>query len=192
MKVRIYSSFMESFVNELDMTVKRIHSLLDEKGISHVFIGATALNYLGYHRMTEDIDILVDEDDKEKMKQLPVGFIREVSHGRYKVFLWSDPKTKVEVIYSGEISGDGINGLKFDHPVDMTELVDGIPILPLEKFIEYKLSSGVYGRRSKDFGDVESLIKLYKLDANFSKDMRDDLKKEYAKCLSNTQNEKEL
>jgi hypothetical protein len=186
---QLESKFMESFKDWLYTTIEGVNKLLNEYGIRHTFIGASALNLHDYNRTTEDIDILVNREDKEKMKNLPIGFIREISKGRGKVFIWSDPKAKVEVIYSGEISGDGIHGIEFRRPEDISIEIDGIPVLSLKDLILYKISSGIYGRRNKDFGDVQNLIQIYNLGENFGDDFREDLMEEYKRIWKDAQEE---
>lgn len=43
---------------------------LDSEQIECALIGGLAVGYLGYQRFTNDIDLLVHEDDKEKLKTL--------------------------------------------------------------------------------------------------------------------------
>ncbi|MGA2433949.1 MAG: hypothetical protein ABSG25_01550, partial [Bryobacteraceae bacterium] len=111
-------NFMESFSSELKRVMRDITELLNKKGIHFCFIGGAAKNIYGSMRITEDIDILVDKNDKQKMLDLPIGFIREITNGRGrgKAFYWNDPKTKIEVIYDGEISGNNTKGLKYKKP----------------------------------------------------------------------------
>jgi hypothetical protein len=79
-----------------------------------------------------------------------------------------------------QISGDGINGLEFSEPKKISETVNGLPILSLEKLIEYKISSGIYGDRLKDLGDVQELIKANKLPLDFGDNFRKDLREKYS------------
>jgi hypothetical protein len=108
------------------------------------------------------------------MLNLPIGFIRELSKGRGKIFKWNDPDTRVEVIYSDEISGDGINGIPYIEPDKISIEEEGMPILTLKKLIEYKLSSGTYGNaRYKDFDHILGLIKSNNLPLNYVNNLKD-------------------
>jgi len=179
------SQFMETYISELWVALKAIATLLKSNGIRFTIIGGAARNQYGYSKITEDVDLLIDRDDKEKMLNLPIGFIRELSHKRGKVFSFHNPKTKVEVIYTGEISGDGVNGLKYVDPAKVSNNIKGIPFLALKYLIMYKLSSGIYGKaRFKDFDDVYELIRINKLPENYAKDFRKDLYNKYIELWS--------
>ncbi len=193
--IKKYKNFMESFLDELKRVMKDITELLTEKGIRFCFIGGAAKNIYGSKRTTEDIDILINKEDKEKMLNLPIGFIREISNKRGKVFWWHNPKTKLEVIYDGEYSGSNIKGIRYKKPEDMTLYIDDLPLIDLYNFIEYKLCAGTYGalyRKEKDYADVKSLIKDKDLDIHFGDDFREDLKNIYIRLWTETQDRDEF
>lgn len=50
--------------------LKLIHSLLDQNGVEHALIGGLALTCYGGTRATIDLDLLIDEENKEKIKTL--------------------------------------------------------------------------------------------------------------------------
>ena len=170
------SDFMKNYLTESRGAVSSLDSILKSHNISYAIIGGMALLKYKYSRTTDDIDILVDRSDKQKMDSIPIGFMRKMTE---KWFMLHEPKFKVEVIYSGEISGDGINGLVFPSPSEINEIKDGISYISLDKLIEFKLSSGIYGKRFKDFGDVQELIKLNKLPKEYGDKFRKDLKEKY-------------
>jgi hypothetical protein len=180
------SQFMESYIQELWKSIKELSYILKQKGIHFTFIGGAARNQYKYEVTTADLDILVSKKDFEKMKDLPIGFIREISKGRAKSFQLHDPKTKVDVIYTGEISGDGVNGLKYPDPEKISKNIKGEPFITLKNLIMYKLSSGLYGKRYKDFGDIQGLIKANKLSKDYAKDFRKDLKDKYIELWLDT------
>lgn len=173
------SQFMESYIKDMWKVIKELSSILKQKGINFTYIGGVARNQYKYPVTTEDIDILVDKKDLDKMKNLPIGFIKELSNGRAKSFQLHDPKTKIDVIYTGEISGDGIKGLKYINPEKISKKINGESFITLKNLIMYKLSSGLYGHRYKDFGDIQGLIKANNLPENYADDFRTDLKKKY-------------
>jgi len=53
---------------------------MKENDIRFIFIGGVARNKYGYYKTTEDIDILVNKDDRDKMSKLPIGVIKELSN----------------------------------------------------------------------------------------------------------------
>ena len=189
---RYKSQFMESYISELWQSLKNIANLFRDHDINFTIIGGAARNQYGVEKITEDIDILVAKRDKEKMLKLPIGFIKELSKGRGKIFSFHNPKTRIEIIYSGEISGDGINGGMYENPKLVSNDINGIPFLTLEKLIEYKLSSGIYGKRMKDFVDIMELLKINKLPEDYAKYFRKDLYIKYTELWKESKEEKFL
>lgn len=192
-KKYVESHFMESFIQDLKKSVISLTKLLKDYGINFTIIGGGARNEYGPNRITEDVDILVDIKDKDKMLDLPIGFIRDKSNGRGKVYSLHEPQTKVEVIYTGEKAGDK-RGITYIDPSKVSEEHYGVPFLTLKSLIEYKLSSGIYGKRMKDFGDIQDLIsynslpKEYAINNNF----RSDLANKYEEIWDYAQGENHL
>src|SRR5512135_1024840 len=109
------SFFMESFNQSLKDSLKALAILLRRNGIHFTFIGGAARNKYASARMTEDVDILVSKRDKNKMLHLPIGEIKELSHGTGRRFKMHDPLTDIDVIYEGDVSG-GSGGLIYPDP----------------------------------------------------------------------------
>jgi len=168
------SRFMESFIKDLEQAKQAIVKLFDEYDINFCFIGGVARNEYGSPRTTEDIDILVDGSDKEKVKQLPIGFIRDLSNGRGRVFSLHDPKTKVEVLYSGEDFAGNKEGVAYLPP---NVISNKEHMIYLSDFVYYKLSAGLYGKRYKDYADIQDVIRINRLSLTYAKDnnFREDL-----------------
>ena len=62
----------------LKSAITKIHSLLKSKNIDHALIGGFALAVHGINRATGDLDLLVDENDKDQLLQV-------LDHAGYKV-----------------------------------------------------------------------------------------------------------
>jgi len=59
--------------------------------------------------------------------------------------------------------------VSFPHPRDASIEIDGIRIVTLEKLIELKLASGMTAPdRLRDLADVQELIKIKELDAEYA------------------------
>jgi hypothetical protein len=54
----------------LRATLKLAHSLLDQNGIPHALIGGLAMACYGSTRATVDLDLLVHEENKDKLKDI--------------------------------------------------------------------------------------------------------------------------
>jgi predicted nucleotidyltransferase len=184
---RYKSRFIETHILELHKAIKALSDILKIYDIDFTIIGGAARNEYKYLKITEDIDILVAKEDKEKMKNIPIGYMKDLSSGRVKKFSLHEPKTMIDIIYEGEISGDGINGLKFVNPKSISTHINGFPYISLKNLIEYKLSSGIYGhQRYKDIDDIIELIKRNNLKKNFANNFRKDLQEKYIELWNET------
>lgn len=179
------NGFLESYISQLNLTKQRIKELLDYYNIPFVFIGGVARNSYISARTTSDVDILVSLHDKPKMLNLPIGYIRCLSKSTGRRFILHDPKTEVEVIYSGDHAGD-MRGIEFPEP----EYIDnGNNVMTLKSLVEFKICSYLYANRMKDAGDVQELILEKHLKRNYGTGFRKDLENEYNKLWDMT-NEK--
>jgi len=167
----------ESYIKELDYAFHEIDVIFSEAGIDYCIIGGAALGKYGFLRQTEDIDILVSKLDKKKLDNLPIGYIRKITD---KLFHLHEPEAKIEVIYSGEIAGNK-NGIPYYEPIDISieDKKTHAQFISLYALVIYKLSAGIYGKRLKDFGDVQELIIRNKLPIDYLDKEREDIKNKY-------------
>jgi hypothetical protein len=183
----IESDHMTQYLSESVAAVSALAKILDKYGIEYTIIGALAVIAYNHVRMTEDMDVLIDKTDKKKLDDIPIGFLRKVSDKRFRLH---DPRAKIDVIYSGEISGDGVHGIEFPSPREVSAVIHGINFIILPKLIEFKLSSGIYGDRLKDLADVQELIRANKLPEEYGDSFREDLKAKYREIWDRTKNYK--
>lgn len=171
---RAYQEGLRFFMGEgiLNETLRRITKDLENHGIEYSLIGAVALNQHGYRRFTEDIDLLLTREGLEKFQKELVGLgYRPAFEGATKKFRTTEENVTVEIITSGEFPGDGKpKPVIFPDPNDVSVEIDGIKTLTLEKLIELKLASGMTApHRLKDLADVQELVKIKRLSADFAK-----------------------
>jgi hypothetical protein len=155
----------------LNDALRRVTEDLERNEIDYAVIGPIALNQHGYRRFTEDIDLLLTKEGLEKFRQKLVGFgYRPAFSGAKKKFRTTEENIPVEIITSGEFPGDGLpKPVQFPNPNEVSVKIDGIKTVSLEKLIELKLTSGISAAdRLKDLADVQELIKIKKLDADFA------------------------
>lgn len=155
----------------LNETLRRIAKDLENLEIDYSVIGAVALNQHGYRRFTEDIDLLLTKEGLEKFRKELIGKgYRPAFEGATKKFRTTDENVTVEIITSGEFPGDGkAKPITFPNPNENQTEIDGIKTLTLEKLIELKLASGMTApHRLKDLADVQELIKIKSLTADFA------------------------
>jgi Nucleotidyl transferase AbiEii toxin, Type IV TA system len=158
----------------LNNALERLSIDLKEHGIDYVVIGAVALLAYGYPRFTEDIDLVMTAEGLEKFHAELVGLSYAPSFpGSRKRFRSTSDNVKIEVMVSGEYPGDGKpKPISMPIPSTASQVIEGIQFVTLEKLIELKLASGISaGDRLKDLADVQELIKLRQLDADFVKQL---------------------
>jgi hypothetical protein len=82
---------------------------------------------------------------------------------------------------TGEYPGDGKpKPVSMPEPTEASVEIDGINFLRLEKLIELKLASGISAaHRLKDLADVQELIKIRRLDADFATKLDSYVRKKY-------------
>ncbi len=170
--VSAYQEGLRFFMGEgtLNETLRRVAKDLESSGIDYSVIGAVALNQHGYRRFTEDIDLLLTRDGLEKFQNELVGLgYRPAFEGATKKFRTTQENVTIEIITAGEFPGDGKpKAVVFPHPNEHQIEIEGIKTLTLEKLIELKLASGMTApHRLKDLADVQELIKIKNLSADF-------------------------
>ncbi len=150
--------------------LKRIVKDLDDCEIDYAVIDAVALNLHGYRRFTEDIDLLLTKGGLEQFRNELVGSgYRPVFQGARRRFRTSE-NIPIEIITEGEYPGDDLpKPVRFPNPIDATTEIEGVKTISLDKLIELKLASGLSApHRLKDLADVQELIKVKKLGAEFA------------------------
>ncbi len=181
----------------LNDTLGRLIADLQRCEIDYVVIGAVALNQHGYRRFTEDIDLLLTKEGLEKFREKLVGLgYRPAFSGARKKFRTTEENIPVEIITAGEFPGDGLpKPVQFPHPNEFSVEIDGIKTVSLEKLIELKLTSGISAAdRLKDLADVQELIKIKNLDADFAEKLNDFVREKFLelqKAVSNAKNREE-
>jgi hypothetical protein len=169
----IYAEGLRYFMGEgtLNNTLARLSDDLKEHRIDYMVIGAVALLAHGYPRFTEDIDLVMTAEGLEKFHGELVGRGYAPSFpGARKRLRSTTDNVSIEVMTSGEYPGDGKpKPIRMPIPATASQEIDGIKFVTLEKLIELKLASGISaGDRLKDLADVQELIKIRKLDADFA------------------------
>ena len=169
----VYSEGLRYFMGEgqLNKTLARLSSDLEEHGINYMVIGAVALLAHGYPRFSEDIDLVMTAEGLEKFHAELVGLAYVPAFPGAKKKLRSTlDGVSIEVMTSGEYPGDGKpKPVSMPDPATASTEIDGIRFVTLEKLIELKLASGISApHRLKDLADVQELIKVKQLDADFA------------------------
>ena len=171
--IDVYEEARRYFMGEgtLNKTLARLSNDLEERGIDYMVIGAVALLAHGYPRFTEDIDLVMTAEGLEKFHEelIGLGYTPAFPGARKRLRSTSD-NVSIEVMTTGEYPGDGKpKPVSMPEPSEASTEIDGIRFVTLEKLIELKLASGISAPdRLKDLADVQELIKIRKLGADFA------------------------
>src|ERR1043165_3562102 len=167
---------------ELHGALAQLAADLKRHGIDYVVIGAVALMAHGYPRFTEDIVLVLTKEGLESFHRELIGLgYAPALQGARKRLRATRAGVPVEVIVSGEYPGDGLpKRVAFPVPADAATEIDGVRFVTLEKLIELKLASGMTAPdRLKDLADVQELIKIRKLDAEFALKLNPYVREKY-------------
>jgi hypothetical protein len=169
----VYAEGQRYFMGQgqLHGALAQLSADLKQHGIDYIVIGAVALMAHGYPRFTEDIDLVLTRAGLEVFHRELIGLgYAPAFQGARKRLRATRENVPVEVIVAGEYPGDGRpKPVAFPVPADAATEIDGVRFVTLEKLIELKLASGMTAPdRLKDLADVQELIKLRGLTADFT------------------------
>jgi hypothetical protein len=145
--------------------LRKLVSILEAEDLPYAIIGALALNEYGHQRVTVDVDLVMREEDLQTFKRgwLGKGYAERVA-GTGKL-LDTEFDVHVDVLSTGRFPGDDKpKPISFPDPAKVA--IRGAPfaLLPVERWIELKLASGmVAAHRLKDLADVQELIRAAEL-----------------------------
>jgi hypothetical protein len=171
-------------------TLQRLAQKLPNAGIDYALIGGMALAIHGYVRLTQDVDLLMNEAGLEQFQRMLVGrgYIAAFPGAR-KMFLDTITGVKVEIITTGEFPGDGKpKSVQFPDPTAISIELDGMRVTRLETLIELKLASGLTAPdRLKDLADVQELIKVLNLPQQLAEQIDISVRDEYLRLWQTVQ-----
>ena len=179
----------------LNKTLARLSTDLDEHGIDYMVIGAVALLAHGYPRFTEDIDLVMTAEGLEKFHEELIGLgCAPAFTGPKKRLRSTTDGVTIEVMTTGEYPGDGKpKPVSMPRPTEASTEIDGVRFVTLEKLIELKLASGISAPdRLKDLADVQELIKIRKLGADFAEKLDSYVKPKYLELEAAVRNSESI
>lgn len=158
---------------EAQQALYRLTALLEADGIAYVVIGAFALNEYGYRRVTVDVDLVLREEDLQRFKELHLGqgySERVVGTGK---LLDTVHTVNIDVLSTGRFPGDGKpKPIAFPDPATTAIRGERFALLPLPRFLELKLASGMTApHRLQDLADVLNLVRHASIPAGLEADL---------------------
>jgi hypothetical protein len=158
---------------EAQKAAEKIVAILEDENLPYAVIGALALNQYGHRRVTVDVDLVMREADLQTFKQrwLGRGYAeRVVGTGK---LIDTELGVNIDVLSAGRFPGDDKpKPIAFPDPA--VTAIRGAPfaLLPVERWIELKLASGMVApHRLKDLADVQELIRAARLPARLADDL---------------------
>ncbi len=167
--------------NQVFHTLDRITKRLDELSIPYALAGGLALFLHGYRRFTEDVDLLVTREGlaaiHEKLEGL--GYVPPFAGSKH--LRDAESGVKIEFLVAGDYPGDGKpKPVSFPDPKQSSEVLGGVSCLNLTKLIELKLASGMSAvHRERDLVDVQELIRILGLGADFAESLDSSVRPVY-------------
>jgi hypothetical protein len=159
----------------------RITARLNELGISYAVAGGMALVVHGYDRTTVDVDVLVTAEGLERVHQSLEGLGYVPPFKGSKNLRDVETSVRIEFLVSGRYPGDGKpKPVAFPNPAEAAVEIGGVRYLSLPALVELKLASGMTSpARLKDLADVQELIKVLKLPAEFAQQLNGYVRDKY-------------
>jgi len=182
--VETYQEGLRLFMGqgELNQTLVRLVRNLEQHGIDYMVVDAIALIAHGYKRFTEDIDLVLTQEGLETFhrEMIGLGYAPRFPGARKRLRSTVDG-VSIDVITSGEYPGDGKpKPVAVPRPEQASTRIDGVRIVTLEKLIELKLASGMTApHRLRDLADVQELIKIRRLPADFAERLDPYVREKY-------------
>jgi len=163
-------------------TLRKITRRLGELGIKYAVAGGMSLVAHGYGRTTVDVDVLVDDSGLQRIHQSLKGLGYVPPFAGSKSLRDVETGVRVEFLVTGQYPGDGKpKPVSFPDPADAGVEIDGIRYLKLPVLIELKLASGMTNPgRLRDLADVQELIRVLNLPADFAQSLNPFVRAKYA------------
>lgn len=179
---------------DIASTLEFLREALGREGIPFALIGALALRYHRYERFTEDIDILTTPEGLERMHEKLVGHgIVPRASGLRKKLRQTQFKVNIDVVAAGEHAGSGESPVTFPSPESDAFIEhDGIRVATIELLIALKIASGVWGRRRRDLGDVQELIRANGLGEDLAEKIPEPLRPTFLEILEDARNQSDI
>lgn len=158
---------------EAQQALYKLTAKLEADGIPYAIIGALALNEYGHRRVTVDVDLIMREEDLTRFKQLHLGKgYTERVPGTGKL-LDAELNVPIDVLSTGRFPGDDKpKPIAFPDPSKVALRGAKFALLPMERFIELKLASGMVApHRAKDLVDIQELIRSAGLARSVAEDL---------------------
>lgn len=146
---------------EAQLALVKLTAILEAEGLPYAIIGAFALNEYGHRRVTVDVDLVMRDEHLQEFKRrhLGRGYAERVP-GTGKL-LDTEHDVNIDVLSTGRFPGDDLpKPIAFPDPATVALRGERFALLPLPRYIELKLASGLVApHRGRDLVDIQDLIR---------------------------------
>ena len=174
---------------QVQQALHKLARRLNDLGIPYAVAGGMALFAHGYRRFTEDIDVLVTAEGLQQAQTELEGrgYVRPFD--KSKNLRDCEHGVGIKFLITGQFPGDGKpKPVAFPNPAGVAIDFDGVRYLNLPTLIELKLASGMTNTgRLKDLADVQEVIKLLQLPADFAVSLNQFVRAEFARLHQQVQ-----
>jgi hypothetical protein len=143
-------------------TMRRLARRLAAARIDYAVVGGMAVAEHGLVRVTQDVDILLTHPGLDEFRERchALGYM-PAFEGARKTFVDLETRVRIEILTTGDYPGDGKpKAVVFPDPATVSEEVEGVRLIKLDRLIELKLASGLSApHRLRDLADVQDLIR---------------------------------
>jgi len=171
------------------LTLRKIAHRLRELEVPYAIAGGMALFAHGFRRFTEDVDILVTRQGLEELHRRleGVGYVPLFAGSR--ALRDAESGVRIEFLVSGEYPGDAKpKPVAFPDPEAAGIEKEGVRWLSLPSLVELKLASGMTSPgRLIDLADVQQLIRILRLPADFAERLQPFVREKYAEMWKSVQ-----
>jgi hypothetical protein len=153
--------------------LKEIARRLNALEIPYSVVGETALFAHGLRRFSENVEILVTPEGLCALHGALEGKGYIPPFVGSKQLRDTENGVRIEFLVTGEYPGDGKpKPVAFPDPAEVSMPIGGIQYINLLRLVELKLASGMTNPgRLKDLADVQELIRILDLPAEFADEL---------------------
>jgi hypothetical protein len=181
--------------SDLEKALRDLRSVFQREGIPFAVVDALAMRQHRYVRFTEDIDIVTTPEGLARIHERLIGRgLVPRGPGLRKKLRDTENKVNIDVIQSGEHAGAADSPFVYPAP-DAPEFGvedDGVRYATLPALLAFKITSGIWGKRTKDLADAIELIKANALDETWSPQLPPPLRSEFAKLVASAREERDI
>lgn len=174
----------------VDDTLSKVVRRIDALNVPYAVVGGLALSRHGFRRFTDDVDLLVTAEGLKLIHDRLEGLGYVPPFTGSKQLRDVETGVRIEFLITGAFPGDGKpKPVAFPDPAEVGVDVEGIKVIKLSTLIELKIASGMTGggRRLKDFADVNELIQIQQLPADFADQLNPYVRERFAELWASVQ-----